>query len=117
MIPLSCGGSTCPPLDQYVVNPLSAGGLCDAEIITPTPHPRCRTANDNSGVERCSAKKNTFKPFAASVVAVSRPNSADRFRVSCATTARPPCPPLVDFRYDASPCALSATVRSLIVAL
>src|SRR5260370_13009389 len=99
MIPASCGGKTWPPLDQYALTPLSDGGLCEAEIMTPTSHFRCRIANDNSGVDRYDSKRETCSPRAAKTQAARRENSRDRSRVSYATTAWPPRLPPTSSTY------------------
>ena len=53
---------TCPPVRAKTLKPLSAGGLCDAVIITPTPHFSSRTAKDNSGEARCDRNRNVLMP-------------------------------------------------------
>ena len=90
--------------------------MCEAEMTTPATHSRCRTVNESVGVARCPSNSSTSKPWAAKVVDTSRANSTERFRVSWATAMRPlVCP--VSWRWRARPCALSAMVRELIVAV
>ena len=52
MMPLSCGGRICPPVDQYTFTALSLGGLWLAVTMMPHEHFFSRTVNDSSGVAR-----------------------------------------------------------------
>src|SRR5437588_327480 len=47
---------------------------------------KCRTANDNSGVERGPSKMKASQPFSAATLAARSVNSLEKNRVSCAIT-------------------------------
>lgn len=87
IIPVSCGGVTCAPSDQYALQPLYCGGLCDAVTTTPVVQPKVRIANESSGVGRSEVNKYTVKPFAAKIHAVSSANTSEYFRESYAMAA------------------------------
>src|SRR5262245_52482699 len=85
---LSCGGTSCPPSFQYALYPLYSLGLCDAVHTTPPWQPRCRIANESSGVGRNASNKKTLIPLAAKTLAVVSAKKRLLFLQSCAIATR-----------------------------
>src|SRR5690242_7863139 len=75
-------GSADPPKWALSLNPLKAGGLWLAVIITPPTARRALTANDTAGVGVGQAVNKTSKPFPQKTSAVRRANWSDRNRRS-----------------------------------
>ena len=73
----SLGAVICAPSSQYTLYPLYSDGLWLAVITIPAIHPRCLTANDNSGVGLNDGKTYALIPLALRQSAASSQNSGD----------------------------------------
>jgi hypothetical protein len=81
-------GSAEPPYQAFNLNPLKAGGLCDAVSITPPMAFCCFTANETDGVGVGVVVSVTRNPLPARISATREANWSERNRRSYPTTTR-----------------------------